>query len=245
MPKQWNTASIGKKPLAGFSHGVAGIAWALLELEAMTGEERFRKVALEAIAYERSLFCLKVGNWPDLREFENAVLSESKGLVNFMTAWCHGAPGIGNGRLRSLPHLDKADIRAEIDTALKTTLTQGFGFNHCLCHGDLGNLDLLLQASLTLDDPKWHFQVNRLAAIILESINQHGWLCGVPLGVETPGLMLFHLQRLQRISRKVFTLFMVSTTLSAFGSLVKIFQSPATLDEKLPKHPLTSSILNH
>ena len=25
--------------------------------------------------------------------------------------------------------------------------------------------------------------------MILESINQHGWLCGVPLGVETPGLM--------------------------------------------------------
>lgn len=56
-------------------------------------------------------------------------------------------------------------------------------------HGDLGNLDLLLQASLTLDEPKWRSQVNRLAAIILESINQHGWLCGVPLGVETPGLM--------------------------------------------------------
>ena len=185
----WIAAGIGEKPLAGFSHGAAGIAWALLELSAVTGEERFRKVALEAIAYERSLFSLKVANWPDLREFENTVLSESKGLVNFMTAWCHGAPGIGLGRLRSLPYLDNAEIRAEIDTALKTTLTQGFGLNHCLCHGDLGNLDLLLQASLTLDDPKWRSQVNRLAAIILESINQHGWLCGVPLGVETPGLM--------------------------------------------------------
>ena len=70
-----------------------------------------------------------------------------------------------------------------------TTLIQGFGLNHCLCHGDLGNLELLLQASLTLDEPKWRSQVNRLAAIILESINQHGWLCGVPLAVETPGLM--------------------------------------------------------
>jgi type 2 lantibiotic biosynthesis protein LanM len=185
----WITAGIGKKPLAGFSHGTAGIAWALLELEAITGEERFRKVALEAIAYERSLFSLKVGNWPDLREFENTVLSENKELVNFITAWCHGAPGIGLGRLRSLPHLDNAEIRAEIDTALQTTLTEGFGLNHCLCHGDLGNLELLLQASLVLDDPKWHSQVNRLAAIILESINKHGWLCGVPSGVETPGLM--------------------------------------------------------
>jgi len=185
----WIAAGIGKKPLAGFSHGAAGIAWALLELSAVTGEERFREVALEAIAYERSLFSLKVGNWPDLREFENTVLSESKGLVNFMTAWCHGAPGIGLGRLRSLPHLNNAEIRAEIDTALHTTLSQGFGLNHCLCHGDLGNLELLFQASLVLDDPKWRSAVTRLAAIILESINQYGWLCGVPLGVETPGLM--------------------------------------------------------
>ncbi|MBD0363413.1 MAG: type 2 lantipeptide synthetase LanM, partial [Coleofasciculus sp. C3-bin4] len=87
------------------------------------------------------------------------------------------------------PHLDNAEIRAEIDTALKTTFTQGFGLNHCLCHGDLGNLELLLQASLVLNDPKLRPPVNRLAAIILESINEHGWLCGIPLGVETPGLM--------------------------------------------------------
>jgi type 2 lantibiotic biosynthesis protein LanM len=185
----WITPGMGKKPLAGFSHGVAGITSALLELSAITGEERFRKVALEAITYEQSLLCNKVGNWPDLREFENTVLSENQEPVNFITAWCHGAPGIGLGRLRSLPYLDNAEIRLEIDTALKTTLTQGFGFNHCLCHGDLGNLEMLLQASLTLNDSKLHSEINSLAAIILESINQHGWLCGVPLGVETPGLM--------------------------------------------------------
>ncbi|NJL57750.1 hypothetical protein HC928_23430, partial [bacterium] len=27
--------------------------------------------------------------------------------------------------------------------ALRTTLDQGFGYNHSICHGDLGNLDLL------------------------------------------------------------------------------------------------------
>ena len=32
-------------------------------------------------------------------------------------------------------------------------------------------------------------EVNRIAAIILESIDQDGWLCGNPLGVESPGLM--------------------------------------------------------
>ena len=73
--------------------------------------------------------------------------------------------------------------------ALKTTLAQGFGRNHSLCHGDLGNLELLLQASQMFDDPELSGQVNRIAAIILESISRDGWLCGNPLRVESPGLM--------------------------------------------------------
>jgi lantibiotic modifying enzyme len=179
-----------KLPLAGFSHGAAGIASALLELSALTNDSRFRTTAIAAIEYERSLFRPEVGNWPDLRDFSSSILADKDdNQPTCMTAWCHGAPGIGLGRLRSLPHLDDAKIRTEIDTALKTTLAHGFGSNHSLCHGDLGNLELLLQASLTLDHPQWHAQMNRLASIILESINQHGWLCGVPLGVETPGLM--------------------------------------------------------
>ncbi|MEQ9671508.1 type 2 lanthipeptide synthetase LanM family protein [Coleofasciculus sp. G2-EDA-02] len=179
-----------KLPLAGFSHGAAGIASALLELSALTGDSRFRTTALAAIEYERSLFRPEVGNWPDLRDFSSSILADKDdNQPSCMTAWCHGAPGIGLGRLRSLPHLDDAKIRTEIDTALKTTLEHGFGSNHSLCHGDLGNLELLLQASQTFDDPQWKTQVDRFAAIILESIDKYGWLCGVPLGVETPGLM--------------------------------------------------------
>ncbi|WP_414551982.1 type 2 lanthipeptide synthetase LanM family protein [Anabaena sp. CCY 0017] len=185
----WVNNNIGTTPLTGFSHGVAGIASVLLELAAQTGEHRFRVAALEAINYERSLFRPEVGNWPDLRNFTDQVLGNKDNNCTCMTAWCHGAPGIGLARLSSLPYIDDAEIRSEINTALKTTIAHGFGNNHSLCHGDLGNLELLLQASLTLDDPQWKTQVDRFAAIILESIDQHGWLCGVPLGVETPGLM--------------------------------------------------------
>jgi len=185
----WRTKFGGAKPLTGFSHGAAGMAWALLELTALTGEERFRKTALEAMAYERSLFRPEVGNWPDLRDFATTLQVDTVNQFSYMTAWCHGAPGIGLARLRSLPRLDDTDIRLEIHAALKTTLAHGFGGNHSLCHGDLGNLELLLQASEILDDPQWGYQVQRLAAIILESIGQHSWLCGIPLRVESPGLM--------------------------------------------------------
>jgi len=60
---------------------------------------------------------------------------------------------------------------------------------HSLCHGDLGNRELLLSAGETLDAPYWRSQTQRLSAIVLESIGRDGWLCGAPLGVESPGLM--------------------------------------------------------
>ena len=185
----WSAKGITPKPLTGFSHGAAGIAWALLALADLAGEERFRTMALEAIIYERSLFSSEAMNWPDLREFETSVQTEREDRVSFMTAWCHGAPGIGMGRLQCLPYLKDSQIQAEIDAAIETTLVQGFGSNHSLCHGDLGNLDFLVQASEGLQDARRQPQIDRRAALILESIQQQGWQCGVPLGVESPGLM--------------------------------------------------------
>jgi type 2 lantibiotic biosynthesis protein LanM len=183
----WITPIPATKPLAGFSHGAAGMGWALLELYGLTGEERFRRTALAALAYERSLFSPENENWPDLRELTGQ--ATKAGQDSFTTTWCYGAPGIGLARLRSLQHLDDTATRTEIDASLRTTLAKGFGLNHSLCHGDLGNLELLLQASFVLDDPQWSIQVSRNAALILDSFRSYGWLCGVPLRVESPGLM--------------------------------------------------------
>ena len=189
----WLVKNSGDKPLSGFSHGSAGIACALLELSVIAGEQRFQKAALDAIEYERTLFCTEAGNWLDLRLFSDTILKKQDKSDCCNSNWCHGAPGIGLARLRSLKYLDNshsADIYlSEINTALKTTVREGFGQNHCLCHGDLGNLDLLLQASLDLNDNYWTEQVTHFSSIIAESIEENGWLCGVPLGVETPGLM--------------------------------------------------------
>ena len=62
----WKTADFDR-PLTGFSHGAAGIAWALLKLAAWSGESRFREAAESAIAYERSTFVREQSNWPDYR----------------------------------------------------------------------------------------------------------------------------------------------------------------------------------
>ncbi len=53
--------------LTGFSHGAAGITYALLRLYAVTGQDELRRAALDGIAHETALFDPARANWPDLR----------------------------------------------------------------------------------------------------------------------------------------------------------------------------------
>jgi type 2 lantibiotic biosynthesis protein LanM len=177
------------RALTGFSHGAAGIGWALLNLADLTGEQKYREAAEAAIRYERSLFSPENGNWPDLRAPEAAVGDAQSESTPFMTAWCHGAPGIGLARLLSLGRLDDPDLHSEITIALQTTLRDGPAQDHSLCHGELGNVDFLLQASEVLDDADLHRQTYQRAGAVVMDIERHGWRCGLPAGVESPGLM--------------------------------------------------------
>ena len=164
--------------LTGFAHGNAGIACALLKIAELTGEMRFRNTALDALEYERSLFSPHQGNWPDLR-------AGSSG--EFGIAWCHGAPGIALSRLCASRHLEDPRLNDEIEVALNTTLTAGFGGSHTLCHGDLGNADILLCAAEVPGMQAWRGHGNRIVADLLH--RKDDWICGNPLGVESPGLM--------------------------------------------------------
>ena len=108
-------------------------------------------------------------------------------------AWCYGAPGVGLTRLRAYRHArhdeERAAIRQEIDQAVRRTLARGPGQNHCLCHGDLGNLDLLLQATRADAPNASAVALRRQTEIVLGSIARDGWLCGTRAGVRSPGLM--------------------------------------------------------
>ena len=161
---------------------------ALLRLFSTTRDERFRQAACEAIAYERSLYSARARNWPDLRQ-DRGARESAPDEPAFQCGWCHGAPGVGLARLGALSVLDNPDIAREIEIAVETTIREGFGSNHSLCHGDLGNLDLLLHAAIKRNDTAGRADTYRVAGAVLTSIDEHGWLCGVPLDIETPGLM--------------------------------------------------------
>jgi type 2 lantibiotic biosynthesis protein LanM len=181
----WKTNMESSQPLTGFSHGAAGIAWALIKLAAWSGDARFRESAESAIAYERSTFATAEGNWPDYRCLPGEDLSDP----GFMVAWCHGAPGIGLARIDNLHHLDDRQTREEIRIALTKTVGSDCGMNHCFCHGDLGNLEILLYAAQRLNDSRWRDAGNRLASETLTGIAERGPLCGTQTSLASPGLM--------------------------------------------------------
>ena len=179
----------GSKPLTGLAHGNAGIAWALFELAARTKDGRFRDAALAAITYERSLFNLDVGNWPDLRKSDFRVgLGLDVGASRYMYHWCHGSAGIGLARLRTMEHCDDSRLSGEVQDAIRATLSAGFGLCHCLCHGDLGNLELVNQGHRLFKAIPGEWR--ELSARVATSIETNGWITGHPAGVESPDLML-------------------------------------------------------
>jgi len=176
-------------PLAGFSHGVAGCVLSLLVLADISGDQRFYTLAQDALKYERGLFSVVEQNWPDLRMPEGEIQKPDRAELPYMVSWCHGAPGIGLGRLAGLRYMDDACVRAEIRSAMETTIKHGFGFNHSLCHGDGGNLDVVLLASQMLPDPQYRSELEHFGSLLLDSIEVDGWLPGIPLSIETPGFM--------------------------------------------------------
>jgi lantibiotic modifying enzyme len=88
-----------------------------------------------------------------------------------------------------LRHLGDPRLLRDVRTALDTTSRLGFGWCHALCHGDLGVLDLFLEAKNTLQDSTLDMEIERQTSLLLASFEKHGFLCGIPGHIETPGLM--------------------------------------------------------
>lgn len=182
--KTWKPVGLNK-PLTGFSHGAAGIAYALLRLYQATSDFAFLEAAKEAIAYERSVFSEAAKNWPDFRSF---VANDKQ--PSFTTSWCHGAPGIGLARLGSLKYLDSPEIRQEIDIALQTT--QEFpwrGVDH-LCCGNFGRVDVLLEGARRLSRPELLETVPKQIVWAMARAEQTGGFHlfhNIPQGIFHPG----------------------------------------------------------
>jgi type 2 lantibiotic biosynthesis protein LanM len=141
--RAWQT--IGGKLFTGFSHGAAGIAYALVRLYEATHNREFLEAAQEGIIYEDSVFSPEANNWPDFRMIEQPA---------FTTTWCYGAPGIGLARIGGLPILATDQVRADIEAALQTTQRLSAVGPDYLCCGTLGRAEVMLVAAHRLARPE-------------------------------------------------------------------------------------------
>lgn len=142
-PRAWQPG-FADRPLTGFSHGAAGISYALLRLFELTGEVEFRDAAREGQAFERSVFCGSTGNWPDLRP--------GRGEGHFRQAWCVGGPGVALARLGGLAIDDTPEARAEIEAGLRVTRNATMLDVDHVCCGNFGRISVLLEAAASLGD---------------------------------------------------------------------------------------------
>ena len=80
-------------------------------------------------------------------------------------------------------------IDSEISAALELTRRFGFGDNHSLCHGDIGNLELLQLARERTRYSDSSADLDHAISAILHVGERDGWRCGAPFDIEIPGLM--------------------------------------------------------
>lgn len=197
----WEGGGVRAANLCGLAHGASGIAWPLLEVHAATGRDVFRLAAEEGFAYEDRWYDEHEANWADLRNSELSRLQSQNRLreieskleqgeplpfyrFRYMSAWCHGAPGIGAARARAFEVLGKPRYREQALQAAATTdaLPSPALGNHSICHGELGNL--LCQhevARRTGESDRERFLVRRAEAMAQEVRGGSRW---VPGGLE-------------------------------------------------------------
>lgn len=188
-----NIAHHAGPDLNGYAHGVSGNIAALQVANRTLQDPALKDLIAGGLRYERSWFAENRGNWPDLRKVEELPSPDEQ---KFMTAWCHGAPGIGLARLQlaNFDDLVLDEARAAFDTTARNIQDNidSPGGNYSLCHGLAGNADILISGSQALNDAT----LLRLA----ETVGQHGqenyggnrpaWPNGFKWPGYTPSLMM-------------------------------------------------------
>jgi type 2 lantibiotic biosynthesis protein LanM len=160
--------------IGGAAHGATGIGWALARLSVL--QPRHAELAEAAFAFEESLYDPARNGWDDLRDPGHVA-----------GAWCHGGGGIAIVAADLMP-ADPGRWRDVLRRGAASAWEHGLGWNHTLCHGDLGLWEVMRNAfdagvgppDLTADD---------VVARVLGGLGEHGPVSGLARDALTPGLL--------------------------------------------------------
>lgn len=139
--------------LGGFAHGSSSMAIALFLLYKQLGDIQYLIAFKRSLLHDRSFYSDKIQGWIDGR---NPSYEEDSG------SWCHGATVVALSRLilTSEGFSDKTIVK-ELNVAIKQ-IEKRIGYNLSVCHGSMGNLEILHLLSMR-DDAKVLKWVNTIA----------------------------------------------------------------------------------
>ena len=163
--------------LGGFAHGSTGIGWALDRLALATGDDRYAAVAEAAQRYEEANYKIDRNGWLDNREEDR-----------IGTAWCHGAAGIGVAAAdlwRRAGHPRHLDV---LRRSARSVWPVSFGWNHTLCHGDLGCWEVVQEAISAGVGPAGLGR-RELDAHVIGGLEEFGAVSGLARDAFSPGLL--------------------------------------------------------
>jgi type 2 lantibiotic biosynthesis protein LanM len=168
--------------LVGFSHGAAGLAYALARLHSACGDEDALVAAKDLWAFESAMFDEERADWPDLR---------APGHQRSVSAWCHGAPGLALARLGSSSNINDAITRRDVDRALDITSRAVAATDH-LCCGEFGLVDVLASGASELRRPQLRDAARRRAsAAVRRAQREAGYALPLPSNGHLRSASLF------------------------------------------------------
>jgi lantibiotic modifying enzyme len=156
------------------SHGAAGFAYALAFLSVATGREDFAAAAGECVDFENSSFDPGRSNWPDFRGEDGQ---------GWPCRWCHGAPGIGLGRvgMARLSRTGDTMLKADVGSAIESTRAAWPSSLDTLCCGTLGSIEFLCEAGDLLERDDLRDLAKRHMAEVVQGaavLGDYRWNCG-------------------------------------------------------------------
>lgn len=163
-PRGWPNAA--QLPCSGFAHGASGIGYALARLAHRCGREDFWSAALEGFAFEQLHYSPEHRNWWPVR---------SRKTPRLLNAWCNGAAGIALSRLSLPMGGELSQIQEDLHLALASVGEAAESEIDLLCCGNMGRVDILLQASRKLERDDLFKAAHDLAERVIMGAHERGY----------------------------------------------------------------------
>ena len=170
MGQGWSSdAEIARLIAGGFAHGPLGLLYALHQLGRKLGGSYAEAAAMVV---------------DDLCGIPTERLEIM--LSDLPASWCRGSSGCITALMRILPYPlgSWLSVHALVTARSEKELVA----SDCLCHGEMGNIEPLLEARRWFSGERWTEAVSIQGSQLLQRAATNGWTCGGR--AENPGLMV-------------------------------------------------------